>query len=299
VIDFLNVVFGIDQASHNWWKDELPTRLEFFFNVEWFPFESGATSPKDYRHEVFAANGKKGKGMLFEKIGMPFSIVDPFWFFDWTWIVLFSETNRTSLQQEDYETVWRLYIQCKRAIGYAWFDRHGRKCERYEYSVIVTRQLLFLQITSWKWQKYINEHASSSKIYDLELKRVLMHFVSQYLFFLNWKWCFIFILQAIEKYQQTLNAMSTNKESLVKCAISWYRVLLIRAEEAKNSDLYGTYFDKHDADIHKVHEYLQLALQVDPNDPEVLWLFAQYYEKLREFELSEGIFFEFVYFEES
>ena len=78
VIKFLNTVFGISDESEIWWKKILPSHLDLFFNIKSFNF---GEFKGDWREEVFAANGKKGKLVLFRKIGFFFLFCFVFFFF--------------------------------------------------------------------------------------------------------------------------------------------------------------------------------------------------------------------------
>jgi len=95
--------------------------------------------------------------------------------------------------------------------------------------------------------------------------------------------------QAIGKYEEALSSMPTNKETLVNCAISWYRLLLLKAEEEGWHDAFGSYFDESVySDTLKISEYLNLAIMSDPKNPQTLCLYAQLLEKQRNFMAAEG-----------
>ena len=51
VIEFLNVVFGSGQDTHQWWNTTLPPLLKVFFNIQWFPVAQ-ADKVVDWRSEV-------------------------------------------------------------------------------------------------------------------------------------------------------------------------------------------------------------------------------------------------------
>jgi hypothetical protein len=94
--------------------------------------------------------------------------------------------------------------------------------------------------------------------------------------------------KAIGKYEEALNSMPTNKETLVHCAISWYRLLLIRGEHEGWHDQYGVYLETHDPDVQKMNEYIHIAIHSDPSDPQILCLYAQFMEKQRNFAAAES-----------
>ena len=71
MIEFLNVVFGSDNSSHDWWKKELPEYLELYFSIKAFPFVDRSKASLDYRAEIFGLNdgsSRSGREFLFRRI---------------------------------------------------------------------------------------------------------------------------------------------------------------------------------------------------------------------------------------
>ena len=82
--------------------------------------------------------------------------------------------------------------------------------------------------------------------------------------------------------------MPSNKDTLVNCALSWFRLLLIRAESEEWTDEFGIYLNSKDTDVQRTEEYLQVAASVAASDASVLCLYAQFLEKKRDFAGAEG-----------
>ncbi len=84
--------------------------------------------------------------------------------------------------------------------------------------------------------------------------------------------------------------MPSNKESLLHCAVSWFRLLLLRAEAEKWTDDFGIFFDAKDPDVQRTGKYLLECIESSPKDAAILGLYAQFLDKTRDFSGTEGMF---------
>jgi hypothetical protein len=82
--------------------------------------------------------------------------------------------------------------------------------------------------------------------------------------------------------------MPANKETLVNCALSWFRLLLIRAESEGWCDEHGVYLDARDKDVQRTDEYLRVAVNSGQTDAHTLCLYAHFLDKKRDFIAAEG-----------
>jgi hypothetical protein len=82
--------------------------------------------------------------------------------------------------------------------------------------------------------------------------------------------------------------MPQNKEALLNCAISWYRLVERRAKDMGWKDNFGEYFERSDSDVRRIEDYLRLAMNADLKNAEILCVFAQFMEKIRDFDRAEG-----------
>ncbi len=74
----------------------------------------------------------------------------------------------------------------------------------------------------------------------------------------------------------------------MNCAVSWFRLLLIRAETEEWTDEFGSYLNAKDTDVQRTEEYLQVASSISSSDSTTLCLYAQFLEKKRDFVGAEG-----------
>jgi hypothetical protein len=93
VIEFFNMIFGVQSPSHSWWIDDLPPLLRFYFSITWYPHRPN--QKKDMRTELLLHEGK-GREILFRRIGwnliffITFSIIGS--------KIIFSSAKLTGLQ---------------------------------------------------------------------------------------------------------------------------------------------------------------------------------------------------------
>ena len=83
--------------------------------------------------------------------------------------------------------------------------------------------------------------------------------------------------------------MPSNPDTLVNCAVSWFRLLLLRAESEEWTDEFGVYLNSKDTDVQRTEEYLQVACSIAQSDAATLCLYAQFLEKKRDFVAAEGM----------
>jgi hypothetical protein len=88
--------------------------------------------------------------------------------------------------------------------------------------------------------------------------------------------------------------MHSNRDTLLHCALSRFRLLLIRAENEGWRDDNGTYFDESDKDVQKTEKDLTLAVGSNPMDAKTLCLYAQFLDKKRNFHAAEGLLISFI-----
>jgi hypothetical protein len=98
----------------------------------------------------------------------------------------------------------------------------------------------------------------------------------------------ILFLEAIDKYENALNLMPSNKDTLFFCTLSWLRLLLIRAEIEEWIDTFGICFDSKDFGVQRTEEYFEVLVDLNPKDSRSLCMYAFFLEKKRDFSAAEG-----------
>ena len=79
--------------------------------------------------------------------------------------------------------------------------------------------------------------------------------------------------------------MPANKETLRNCALTWFRLLVIRAETDGRRD---ESFDPQDPDVQRTSEYFQSAVNADERNSVTLCLFALFLERKGDYIEAEG-----------
>ena len=100
--------------------------------------------------------------------------------------------------------------------------------------------------------------------------------------------------RSIQSFKRALTCMPSNKDTLLHCAISWFRLLEIRARLTEGTvnhmGMEVSYFDRNEPIVQQAEQVFRRALGSDDTNISILCISGQFFSHCRKYEIAEECF---------